>query len=70
MIGRMEITVPSFMKLTSYGLKIKVSDVFICLSMLEVDKWNKKSVINKYQSMKAQSIKTLMANSEMMNEKN
>ena len=70
MIGHMEITVPSFIKLTSYGLKIKVSDIFICLSMKKVDKWKKESVYKKYQEMKKQSLKTLMDHSEMMFEKN
>jgi len=70
MIGSMEIKVPSFIKLTSYGINIKVSDVFICLSMKKVDKWNKESVYKKYQDMKQQSIETLMRRSEVLNEKN
>jgi len=59
MLGNLTITVTSYFNLATQGVKIKISNVFICLEMLDVDKWNEKLVIDKYQESKRASLKTL-----------
>jgi vacuolar protein sorting-associated protein 13A/C len=47
-IGNITITLPSFLSLTTKGIKVKVSNIFLCLEMLEVTKWSEELVKKKY----------------------
>jgi vacuolar protein sorting-associated protein 13A/C len=47
MLGNLTIQLPSLLRLTD-GLEIQISNVFLCLEMLEVHKWNEDLVIKKY----------------------
>ena len=58
MLGNLHVTVPSFLKITTQGLRVTISNVFLCFEMLEVDKWNEQNVKNKYQNAKKASLKT------------
>lgn len=59
MIGNITLTLPSLLSLTSQGIKVKVSNIFLCLEMLEVKKWSEELVIKKYQASKKATLNTL-----------
>jgi hypothetical protein len=66
MLGNLTIEINSYFDLANEGVKIKISNVFICLEMLDVDKWNDELVIKKYQESKRASLKTLQNNTDVV----
>lgn len=66
MLGNLTIQINSYFDLANEGVKIKISNVFICLEMLDVDKWNDALVIKKYQESKRASLKTLQNNTDIV----
>jgi hypothetical protein len=48
MLGKLTLQLPSLLSLSD-GLKIQISNVFLCLEMLEVAKWSEQQVVKKYQ---------------------
>jgi hypothetical protein len=66
MLGNLTIQINSYFDLANEGVKIKISDVFICLEMLKVDKWDEKLVKTKYQEAKKAALKTIINNAEIL----
>lgn len=66
MLGNMTIHIPSYFNLGTEGVRIKISNVFICLEMRDVNKWNEKLVTDKYQESKRASLKTLQNNTDIV----
>lgn len=58
----LKITIPSYMKFASSGLKIKIKNVFLCFEMLDVQKWSEENVINSYLNAKKARLKTYERN--------
>ena len=65
MLGKLTLQLPSLLSLSD-GLKIQISDVFLCLEMLEVSKWSEEQVVKKYQYSKNDSLKTLQHNTDIV----
>lgn len=66
MLGNMRLDINSYFNLDSEGLKIKVSNVFLCLEMLDVEKWTPDLIKKKYQQAKKASLQTILNNAEIM----
>ena len=65
MLGKLTLQLPSLLNLSD-GLKIQISNVFLCLEMLEVAKWSEQQVVKKYQQSKEQSLTTLQHNTDIV----
>ena len=48
MLGKLHITVPSFVKITTHGIKIKISNVFLCFEPLGMGEWKTENVVKAY----------------------
>lgn len=66
MLGNLRIDIKSYFNLDNDGVQIKISNVFICLEMLDVDRWTQDLVKKKYQESKKASLKTIQNNAEIM----
>lgn len=65
MLGSLQISIQSYFNLSECGVKIKLSNLCLCLEMLEVNKWDETLIVKKYQENKKASLKTLQNNTEI-----
>ena len=56
-LGQLRVSIPNVLNVAKDGLKIHISDVFLCFEMLEVQDWSEETVISKFQANKKHDLK-------------
>ena len=56
-LGKLVITTQSLMYFGTKGIQCKISELFLCFEMLDMQHWSKELVLSKYQELKKHLLK-------------